>query len=101
VPSPDPGIYENVLTSVSAVSAKFAWAAGFGGTTSGQSQILAFRWNGATWAPVATNTTGPGFLFAVSADTGKDGWLVGIPNGNSCRRPLMLHGTGLAWTQSC
>ena len=26
---PDPGVYENVLTSVSAVSAKSAWAAGF------------------------------------------------------------------------
>jgi hypothetical protein len=49
LPSPGPGAVLNWLESVSAISARNAWAAGYTGTADYGPQPLVLHWNGRTW----------------------------------------------------
>ncbi|HEV2450537.1 MAG TPA: hypothetical protein VGS62_01250, partial [Streptosporangiaceae bacterium] len=77
----DPSASENVLTSVSAVSASDAWAAGYYVNTSGTGTdftTLTLHWNGTAWSQVASPN--PGFdnlLEGVSVVSASDAWAVG------------------------
>jgi len=81
VTSPDPGgtDHDNVLTGVSALSAKDAWAVGFysDGTVN---HPLALHWNGSTWCNVFVPFAGcePGeAMAAVRMASSSDVWAVG------------------------
>jgi hypothetical protein len=105
VPSPDPGIGSNYLTSVSAVSATSIWAVGgysdqSGGITADKTLVL--HWNGHKWDRVASPSPG-GFaddLSTVRKVSAANVWAVGLYAGGDSRdRSLILHWNGRVWAR--
>jgi hypothetical protein len=102
VPSPSPGISDNALFGVSAISATSAWAVGDyqGGT--GIHQALILHWNGKAWARVSAPALGRsgGTLLAVRAVSAASAWAVGeYVNAASMEVTLILHWNGKTWTK--
>ena len=90
VHSPAPGAG---LHSVSATSARNAWAAGFGGTGGG---YLILRWNGAAWK-VVPSPKFRGYLpypAAVAATSASNAWVVGS---TSASNVLIERWNGKGW----
>ncbi|MDN3354615.1 hypothetical protein [Actinomadura sp. DC4] len=92
--TPSPGLYDNTLQGVAAVSATDAWAVGWSAGDQGNA-ALALHWNGKTWTratmkPPAGNTE----LQGVTAVSANDVWAVGDNEG----RPLVMHWDGTRWT---
>ena len=89
VPSPSPG-RSSSLSSVSAVSARDAWAVG---------GRLIVHWNGRSWKQVPSASLGRfGSLTGVSAVSARDAWAVGVGSGSSTE-PLILRWNGTAWNR--
>jgi len=102
VRSPSPGISDNALFGVGAVSATNAWAVGDyeGGT--GAHQALILHWNGKTWARVpAPNASGhASSLEAVRAVSAVSAWAVGFDvSAIGQEVTMILHWNGKTWTR--
>lgn len=82
VSSPNPGVYGNGLSGVSAASASDVWAVG-------NSTIL--HWNGTIWSIVQAHV--PGSLVGVSVVSANDIWAVG----SGINGTLTEHWNGTVW----
>lgn len=84
VPSPNPGVGMNYLTSVSAVSANKIWAVGSAfSSNSLTSQTLIEFWNGSNWSVVTSPSPGSSYniLYGVTrAPYTEHEWTVGYSN---------------------
>lgn len=93
VPAPNPGVLDNTLQDVDAVSATDAWAVGWSAGDTGNIALI-LRWNGTAWtrSPV-TLPAGNTELQGVTAVSAKNVWAVGTNEG----RPMVLHWNGTGW----
>jgi hypothetical protein len=97
--SPDPGGlgHDNVLTGVTAVSARSAWAVGYYSTGSA-TRTLIEHWNGAAWRQVRSpNPSGDSNLSGVSATSPGNAWAVGSFTRGGDERTLIEHWNGVRW----
>jgi hypothetical protein len=106
VPSPNPGANWDYLFSVSAISARDAWAVGFDsqpvGSGSEISATLILRWNGHAWSRIPSPNPSKDLneLDGVSAVSAKSAWAVGYDQtGTGGYEPLILHWNGTAWSR--
>jgi hypothetical protein len=105
VPSPNPGIGSNYLSSVTAVSPSNIWAAGdysdqSGGISSDKTLIL--HWNGRTWKKVSSASPGSSFdaLGTIRAVSATNIWAVGTYAGSDFHdKSLALRWNGHAWSR--
>ena len=103
VASPNKGTGNNLLYSVSSVSASDIWAVGFFVKTSGGISVaktLTEHWNGSVWSVVASPNASASInhLNGVIALSSNDVWAVGfsITNDNP-RKTLIEHWNGSSW----
>jgi hypothetical protein len=100
-PSPGrPGL--DLLSGVSALSPSDGWAVGSDETASGGNRTLALRFNGVTWAQVASpspEVIDGSFLLSVSAMSPSDAWAVGwyYLSGGESSNTLALRWNGTRW----
>ena len=105
VPSPNVE-REQVLISVSAVSARDAWAVGAYLTRNSEAlRTLIEHWNGHRWSrvpspnPSPSPSTGLNLLSSVTAVSGRDAWAAGtVEHGSNGLRPLIMHWNGIRWS---
>jgi len=96
-PNPSGPVTEMILAGVAATSASNAWAVGTYNTGTSQKTIIV-RWNGRTWAQVASPNPDPEpSLSGVAAATTSNAWAVGTAG--SAGKPLIEHWNGSAWKQ--
>jgi hypothetical protein len=102
VPSPNPGLFDNALNGVAAVSANDVWAVGvYFNSTSSPGQTLTMHWGGTQWSvvpsPSPTSSNGLSGVVAVSAN---DVWAVGAIRGPSPApdQTLIMHWDGTQWS---
>jgi len=86
--------YGFVLHGVWGSGADDVWAVG-GGSGKG---ALILRWNGTTWASVASHANSAGALKAVWGSGADDVWAVGGATFTIADGPLLLHWDGHAWS---
>jgi hypothetical protein len=104
VPSPSPGTGSS-LSSVTAVSARSAWAVGCTADcflSSASPQTIILRWNGTAWARVPSPAAAQvGALNGVAATSASNVWAVGCTG--HCFGPMattttmIVHWNGTAW----
>jgi hypothetical protein len=104
MPSPNPGgpSHRSQLTSVTAVSAKEAWAVGFYQTAQHFRQTMILRWNGATWRQVPSPSPGASgncVLTGVTSTSTGHVWAVGNVLDHPGPLTLFLQWDGQHWTQ--
>jgi erythromycin esterase-like protein len=103
VPSASPpGAQESLLNAVAATGSATAWAAGYYNTSKKIKKTLIERWNGRTWAQVASPNPGGvhgSFLMGVAATGPSNAWAVGYYNTGASTRTLIERWNGRAWTQ--
>jgi hypothetical protein len=104
VPSPNVSRTQ-VLTSVSAVSARDAWAVGAYFTRNDEViRTLIEHWNGRRWSrvpspnPSASPSNGFNLLASVTAVSGRDVWAAGDIAQGTIVRPLITHWNGIRWS---
>src|SRR5262249_4578151 len=95
VPSPSPGQQENVLEAVASTSGTDTWAVGHAINSTGKSEPLIERWDGAAWKIVPSPAVGSdgGELHGVAARSPSDAWAVGDTGSGL----LIIHWDGSAW----
>ena len=103
VASPNKGTDNNLLSSVSSISASDIWTVGFYVTTSGGVSVaktLTEHWNGSAWSVVGSPNASSSInhLNGVIALSSNNVWAVGfsITNDNP-RQTLIEHWTGSSW----
>jgi len=82
------------FASVTATSARNAWAVGWTGTTA---SVLIAHWNGRTWRQVPA-PGGTGNLQGVTATGRANAWAAGFTNTTGQDKTLILHWNGRRWT---
>jgi hypothetical protein len=98
VPSPSPGAWDNVLTSVSCVSASSCTAVGYVNYSGSTRQTLVESWNGATWSVVSTpNLAGQNTLGSVSCVSINSCMTVGS-YGVTVNQTLVESWNGMVWS---
>jgi hypothetical protein len=92
--SPSPaGRTSLTLRSVTATSARNAWAAGYS-----NGKTLIERWNGITWKQVPSpSPASDSYLFGVAAASARNVWAAGATYHNGRPRTLIMHWNGTAW----
>jgi hypothetical protein len=106
VPSPDPGTYTNVLSSIAVVSPTDIWAAGtIADGRLGLTETLTEHWNGVRWRVVSSPNIGElGDSFAgIAAVSSNDVWTAGsyayhAPDGSVRTGTMTDHWDGMRWT---
>lgn len=102
VPSPSAtGSTNNVLESVSAVSAGNVWAAGYYDNSSGTPIGLIEHWNGSSWAKVTAPAPLNGYAVefqSMSARSASDVWAAGTYLLSGAENTLTEHWNGTKWT---
>jgi len=96
VPSPDPGFFSNVLTSVDAISANDIWAVGYSmeqNAPASQTRTLAIHWDGSSWSVVPSGFFNQ--LTSVSAVSSNDVWAVG----GTGLYIISIHWNGSFWSE--
>jgi hypothetical protein len=87
------------LNAVSAVSTDDVWAIGWR-LSSGESQPLIVHWDGNSWKPVATPSSGrQPFLEGVAASSSTSAWIVGSTNVGLVTHTMILHWDGGSWSR--
>jgi hypothetical protein len=103
IPSPNPGAGDNLLSSVTAVSANNIWAVGgYSNMAIGLDKNLILHWNGHSWKQVASPNPGSSFndLATIRQVSAASIWIVGDYAGSDFHdRSLILHWNGHAWKQ--
>ena len=107
-PSPDREYGLNVISAVTATSARNAWAVGYYCARRCQAdgevdRTLILHWNGVRWAVAASPDPGTGYsvLTGVTAVSATSAWAVGsYAAGTSVMRPLALHWNGIRWARA-
>jgi hypothetical protein len=98
VSSPHPGIGNNYLYGVAAVSANDVWAVGYYGDRGGGNRgwTLVEHWDGSAWSVVSSPSPGTfgSYLYGVAAVSANDVWAVGYYDGST----LTEHWNGAAWS---
>ncbi len=95
VPSSSPGLSDNVLYSVAAVSANDVWTVGHY-TTNGTGTTLVEHWDGTAWSVIASPNQGTyNNLLSVAAVSANDVWAVGYNNSVGA---LTEHWDGTVWS---
>jgi len=99
VPSPNPGVQDDNLQGVVAISPTDAWAVGHMNQSLNDGETLIEHWDGTAWTVVASpNGEFPfSLLFAVGAVTANDIWAVGVSRDDSIDS-LYLHWDGSIWS---
>jgi hypothetical protein len=94
VPSPNAGMYDNLLFGVAAISSSDVWAVG-----SYHVQTLVEHWDGNTWNVVPSPNPGANdnTLLGVAAISSSDVWAAGRYNNGSVSQTLVEHWNGSAW----
>ena len=81
LPSQNPNIksWDNMLTSVSAISSNDVWTAGYYLTSAGMTRTLTEHWDGTAWTIVSSPNLGSGnnYLQGVVAFSANDVWAAG------------------------
>ena len=90
MPSPNPGVDENSLAGISAVTPDDIWAVGTYGRQVGPLYTLLLHWNGSQWESFPSTTIGR--LHGVTMTASDDGWAVG-----NTGYTLILHWDGVTW----
>jgi hypothetical protein len=93
---------ENYLWDVTCASASDCWAVGSYGSGSGTGHTLIERWDGTTWAIVASPNPTPSplnynFLKGVTCTSASECWAVGYHFTNGAYRTLIERWDGTAW----
>jgi len=104
--SPNPGVGDNELMSVAALSPSDVWAVGFAETVTQTHTLepLAIHWDGLGWStlPVAPIPAGADNAYpeGVVAISSNDVWGLGVayPNGNGWSHSYAVHWDGTGWT---
>jgi hypothetical protein len=102
---PNPSDTYNELRSVSASSAKNAWAVGFYAVDSetGATKTLILRWNGTIWSRIDGSDPSPVWnsLSDVSALSSTNAWAVGsfVDGATGMSEGLIMHWDGEGWSQ--
>ncbi|HEY2443021.1 MAG TPA: hypothetical protein VGI31_07805 [Streptosporangiaceae bacterium] len=104
IPSPNPGVKNSFLSSVSADSATDAWAVGDYQTSSFAIKTLILHWDGTSWTQVTSPNPGGasdgGDLNGISASSATDAWATGnYTDSSGVSVSLALHWDGTSWTQ--
>jgi hypothetical protein len=99
VPAVNPGVRDDMLYGVAAVSSSDVWAVGTYGDAEGFFHPLIEHWNGHRWR-VVSDGLGPadGILTAVTATTRHGVWATGQLANQAPDRALLLHLVDGAWT---
>ncbi len=106
VTSPDPGLFSNnILTGVTARSARDAWAVGaYSASDNGPLQSLIVHWNGHSWTQVPSpNPLDESIgLTSVAAVSATNAWAVGLATTGSfgSSQSLAFHWNGKSWQQA-
>jgi hypothetical protein len=95
VASPNVASLFNVLTAVSATSARDIWAVGNSSGINGY-QTLIEHWNGSKWSIVAG--THAGQLNSVKAISSNNAWAVGNSPAKNSTQTLIEHWNGFKWS---
>ncbi len=101
IASPNPGMFYNSLSAVTALAPNDIWAVGAQGTVQGHSKTLIEHWDGAHWSVVHSPNVGTSAngLSAVTAFSSSDIWAVGEDsNGKVGARTLIEHWNGKQWS---
>jgi hypothetical protein len=105
VPSPNPGVGSDLLSSVTAVSASNIWAAGGYSDKPGvigTDKTLILHFNGRAWKQVPSPNPGSSFenLATIRQVSAASVWAVGDYSGSDFHdRSLILHWNGHGWKQ--
>jgi hypothetical protein len=103
VPSPNDGLSNNVLLSVSAASPTEIWAGGYS-TLDGVDRTLIVRWNGQSWTTVPSPNLHAqhNYVNAIVALSANNVWAVGSYGAdvNVEPRPFIMNWNGQAWIQN-
>lgn len=106
VPSPSPGLYNNVLGDVAVVSANDVWSVG-SFSSGGGTRTLAQHWDGQRWQVVPTPNVATGYgtsnvLGSVVARASDDVWAAGMFQNEDTdihqHRTLLMHWDGTGWS---
>jgi hypothetical protein len=84
-----PGVNDDSLRAVSALSSRDAWAVG----------SLIAHWNGTRWAQVASSNLGVTYLTGVGAASAASAWAVGYTSNGTAQQTLIEHWNGHRWTR--
>jgi hypothetical protein len=100
VPSPNPGLTQNILAGLAAISKDDVWAVGSYDTSAGTIfHTLIMHWNGSQWRVVPSPSPGTNdFLNTVSAISANDVWAAGNSTINGVARTLIEHWNGSHWS---
>jgi hypothetical protein len=105
VPSPNPGVGSDLLSSVTAVSANNIWAVGDYSDKAGvigTDKTLILHWNGHSWSKATSPDPGSSFedLATIREVSATNIWAVGDYAGSDVHdRSLILHWNGRTWKQ--
>jgi hypothetical protein len=103
VPSPNAGVRESVLTSVSARAPDDVWAVGYSADDDnpGHTQTLIMHWDGGQWSivPSPNSVQVVNVLRSVAVIAPGDAWAVGYSYNNApgANHALVLHWNGSVW----
>jgi len=99
VNSPHPGLADNMLYGVAAVSGSDVWAVGTDSGPDNAFHPLLEHWNGQSWSvtPVPALAGADGILTAVTSVPGQGVWAVGQLAMGAPDRQIVLHLVGSSW----
>ncbi len=100
VPSPNVGIFHNILNGVAAVSANDVWAVGYYVDNSNAQHTLFEHWDGTAWlvVPSPSPGTSENYLSRIAAVSANDVWAVGLYCTNTGCQTLTEHWNGSMWS---
>lgn len=102
-PNVNPGVEQNDLFGVAAISAKDVWAVGVHSANNQNNyETLIEHWDGTQWSIVPSPNAGSrtNYLYSVAAISSKDVWAVGyyFPDIGSAYQTLIEHWDGTSWS---
>lgn len=101
VPSPNVGVWNNLLYDISAVSPDDIWAVGsYRSSLSAPEQMLTMHWDGSDWTIIPSPNPGSSYniLRGVTAVSTDDVWAVGYYDaGSNPDQTMILHWNGSQW----
>ncbi len=101
VPSPSPGLLQNYIPGLAAVSSGDIWATGWFNNSHGAPRTLTLHWDGVGWTQIPSPNDGglDTGLTSVTAITTNDVWAVGSSSSVGLALPnaFAIHWDGASW----